>query len=42
LEGYSRGGVVFHNGGAPIGRAYYRIVEIQVTTQSPWDSASPE
>lgn len=42
MAGYSRGGVVFHNGGAPIGRAYYRIVEIQVTTQSPWDNASPE
>ncbi len=42
VQDYHWGGLVFHNGGAPIGRAFYRIVEIQVTTQSPWDNASPE
>lgn len=30
LEGYRCGGMEFHNGGAPIGHARYRIVEIEV------------
>ena len=42
LAGYHRSGVVFHNGGAPIGRANYRIVEIKVTAPTPWDDVSPE
>lgn len=37
LEGFHRGGVEFHNGGAPIGRAPYRIIEIHVNSQSPED-----
>lgn len=31
VTNYHRSGVAFHNGGAPIGGAVYRIVEIQVT-----------
>ena len=31
VANYHRSGVAFHNGGAPIGRAVYRIIEIQVT-----------
>ncbi len=37
LLGYQRGGLAFHNGGAPIGRAWYRIVEVSVTTFGPSD-----
>ncbi len=42
LTGYHRGGLLFHNGGAPIGKAHYRIVEVLVTTLTPWDDASAE
>ncbi len=41
VANYHRGGIAFHNGGAPIGRARYRIVEIQVTTPEAI-SRSPE
>ena len=41
LEGYCQGGMLFHNGGAPIGRARYRIVEIDVETQDA-DSLHPD
>ena len=30
ITDYQPGGLTFHNGGAPIGRAQYRIIEIQV------------
>ena len=42
LTAYQRGGLQFYNGGAPIGGAKYRIVEVQVTTQTPWDDVSAE
>ena len=42
LLSYHRGGLEFHNGGAPIGRAQYRIIEVQVMTHTPWDEASAE
>ena len=42
LTSYHRGGLLFHNGGAPIGRAYYRIVEVQVATWTPENDASAE
>ncbi|RLS51316.1 MAG: hypothetical protein DWH91_19550 [Planctomycetota bacterium] len=31
LDNYHRSGIDFHNGGAPIGRALHRIVEVMVT-----------
>ena len=42
LAAYQRGGLQFHNGGAPIGRAQYRIIEVQVLTLTPGDDASAE
>ena len=39
LAGYHRGGLTFHNGGAPIGRANYRIIEIQVAV--PFEDVTP-
>lgn len=30
MSDYERGGLVFHNGGAPIGRAKYSIIEIEI------------
>ena len=37
-----RRGITFHNGGAPIGRANYRIIEIQVATPPEGEVPSPE
>ncbi len=42
VSNYHRGGITFHNGGAPIGRAKYHIIEIRVATPPEGEVPSPE